>query len=50
VSLPSLARYRRALGDFVRSLPLWLQEPEGEPRSLAPAPERPLRAIGGGRA
>ena len=26
VSLTSLARYRRALGDFVRALPLWLEE------------------------
>ena len=25
VSLISLARYRRALGDFVRSLPMWLE-------------------------
>jgi succinyl-diaminopimelate desuccinylase len=33
VSLSSLARYRRALGDFVRALPLWLEEktsPNGE--------------------
>jgi succinyl-diaminopimelate desuccinylase len=27
VSLQSLARYRRTLSDFVRGLPLWLQEP-----------------------
>jgi succinyl-diaminopimelate desuccinylase len=27
VSLHSLARYRRTLSDFVRSLPLWIQEP-----------------------
>jgi succinyl-diaminopimelate desuccinylase len=26
VSVASLARYRRALGDFVRTLPLWLEE------------------------
>jgi succinyl-diaminopimelate desuccinylase len=26
VSLASLARYRRALGDFVRSLPIWLED------------------------
>ena len=26
VSLSSLARYRRALGDFVRTLPIWLEE------------------------
>jgi succinyl-diaminopimelate desuccinylase len=45
VSLTSLARYRRALGDFVRALPLWL---EGEERP----PEAPaqLKAIEGGRA
>ncbi|HEX4751414.1 MAG TPA: hypothetical protein VH268_00845, partial [Solirubrobacterales bacterium] len=28
VSLTSLARYRRALGDFVRTLPIWLEENE----------------------
>jgi succinyl-diaminopimelate desuccinylase len=28
VSLSSLARYRRALGDFVRGLPMWLEQPE----------------------
>ena len=42
VSLSSLARYRRALGDFVRALPIWLEEADhgaGE-----------LRAIEGGRA
>jgi succinyl-diaminopimelate desuccinylase len=26
VSLSSLARYRRALGDFVRALPMWLEQ------------------------
>jgi len=36
VSLASLARYRRALGDFVRALPRMLREGEGEP---------PLRAL-----
>jgi succinyl-diaminopimelate desuccinylase len=40
VSLTSLARYRRALGDFVRALPLWLPESAGAPRGL--------RAIEGG--
>ena len=35
VSLSSLARYRRALGDFVRVLPMWL--------------ERDVRASGGRR-
>ncbi len=42
VSLSSLARYRRALSDFVRCLPIWLEESElgrGE-----------LRAIDGGLA
>jgi succinyl-diaminopimelate desuccinylase len=42
VSLTSLARYRRALGDFVRGLPIWLQE--ADPTR---APGR-LRAIEGG--
>jgi succinyl-diaminopimelate desuccinylase len=45
VSLTSLARYRRALGDFVRALPLWL---EGE-QLTAEAPAK-LKAIEGGRA
>ena len=36
VSLSSLARYRRALGDFVRALPRTLREPGEEP---------PLRAL-----
>jgi succinyl-diaminopimelate desuccinylase len=40
VSITSLARYRRALGDFVRALPVLL----GQQR-----PERPLKAIEGGR-
>src|ERR1035437_3966302 len=31
VSISSLARYRRALADFVRSLPIWLQAED--PRS-----------------
>jgi succinyl-diaminopimelate desuccinylase len=41
VSLSSLARYRRALGDFVRSVPLWLEQTDGGPGEL--------RAIEGGR-
>jgi succinyl-diaminopimelate desuccinylase len=41
VSLPSLARYRRALGDFVRAVPLRLQTPTGD---------LSLRAIEGGLA
>jgi succinyl-diaminopimelate desuccinylase len=43
VSLISLARYRRALGDFVRTLPIWLEEAEERPASGG------LRAIDGGR-
>jgi succinyl-diaminopimelate desuccinylase len=48
VSLPSLARYRRALGDFVRSLPMWLEHGE----TIDPEEERTggLRAIEGGLA
>jgi succinyl-diaminopimelate desuccinylase len=37
VSLSSLARYRRALTDFVRCLPIWLEEAEpgrGELRAI----------------
>jgi succinyl-diaminopimelate desuccinylase len=47
VSLPSLARYRRALGDFVRSLPMWLEHGE-----VLDAEEQTggLRAIEGGLA
>jgi succinyl-diaminopimelate desuccinylase len=42
VSLGSLARYRRALADFVRALPMRLEEREGV--------EPGLRAIEGGLA
>ena len=45
LSLSSLARYRRALGDFVRALPLALEQP-GDETSEAPAA---LKAIDGGR-
>jgi succinyl-diaminopimelate desuccinylase len=41
VSLASLARYRRALGDFIRHLPAWLARYDDEPR---------LRAVEGGLA
>jgi len=41
VSLTSLARYRRALADFVRALPIWLESTDADPG---------LRAIEGGRA
>jgi succinyl-diaminopimelate desuccinylase len=40
VSLSSLARYRRALGDFVRGLPMWLDQsgsngrPDGVPEAM----------------
>jgi succinyl-diaminopimelate desuccinylase len=40
VSISSLARYRRALGDFVRHLPAWLEREE----------QAPLRAVEGGLA
>jgi succinyl-diaminopimelate desuccinylase len=46
VSLSSLARYRRALGDFVRALPMWLEVPRRNGRPDAGAPE----AIEGGLA
>jgi succinyl-diaminopimelate desuccinylase len=57
VSLGSLARYRRALGDFVRSLPIWLEASSSQRAAIArddaaadarPAPGG-LRAIEGGR-
>jgi succinyl-diaminopimelate desuccinylase len=38
VSVSSLARYRRALGDFVRALPLWLQEAASQNGSGTAAP------------
>jgi succinyl-diaminopimelate desuccinylase len=40
VSVSSLARYRQALGDFVRHLPAWLERPE----------QPSLRAVDGGLA
>jgi succinyl-diaminopimelate desuccinylase len=40
VSISSLAHYRRALGDFVRNLPAWLESQE----------QPPLRAVDGGLA
>jgi succinyl-diaminopimelate desuccinylase len=63
VSLASLARYRKSLGDFVRSLPMRLEEPSRDaPRApkapaapdISPVPEerpapRPLKAVEGGR-
>ena len=42
VSLSSLARYRRALGDFIRALPLWLEDSDRQVGEL--------RAIDGGLA
>jgi succinyl-diaminopimelate desuccinylase len=57
VSLASLARYRRALCDFVRSVPMRLEDASRDgaaaQRAVAPAPEaapRPdLKALEGGR-
>jgi succinyl-diaminopimelate desuccinylase len=60
VSLTSLARYRRALGDFVRALPLWLEDADpgaadrrelrAEDRLGPPTEDRGEGAIGGLRA
>jgi succinyl-diaminopimelate desuccinylase len=60
VSLASLARYRRALGDFVRAVPIWLEAPtvDGERRAVPDEPpavedeasSAGLRAIEGGLA
>jgi succinyl-diaminopimelate desuccinylase len=47
VSISSLARYRRALGDFVRGLPVWLEAGSAEPLLEG---EAELRAIEGGLA
>jgi succinyl-diaminopimelate desuccinylase len=54
VSLTSLARYRRALGDFVRSLPMWLEQGAAAREVEVPSPAAKdaanLRAIEGGLA
>jgi succinyl-diaminopimelate desuccinylase len=51
VSLSSLARYRRALGDFIRSLPIWLQESDQPPQlHVMQARDTGLKAIEGGLA
>jgi succinyl-diaminopimelate desuccinylase len=52
VSVTSLARYRRTLSDFVRSLPLWLEEsghPGGDTKRVSDG-VRGLKAIDGGLA
>jgi succinyl-diaminopimelate desuccinylase len=55
VSVQSLARYRRTLSDFVRALPLWLEQPSapaGQPRSSQSGVDGAggLQAIDGGLA
>ncbi len=51
VSLQSLARYRRTLSDFVRGLPLWLQEPSaGDGQTSRHGGAGGLTAIDGGLA
>jgi succinyl-diaminopimelate desuccinylase len=56
VSVSSLARYRRALADFVRGVPIWLETGQSEaqrpglPRRDEEAEEDPLEAIEGGLA
>jgi succinyl-diaminopimelate desuccinylase len=49
VSLQSLARYRRTLSDFIRGLPLFLEEPGGGHRPRLDDPAG-LKAIEGGLA
>jgi succinyl-diaminopimelate desuccinylase len=56
VSVSSLARYRRALGEFVRTLPLYLEQAPGATKMAAEnkasgqtAAEGRLRALRGGR-
>jgi succinyl-diaminopimelate desuccinylase len=49
VSVSSLARYRRALADFVRAVPMWLETSDRDAR--VPGPDASgLRAIEGGLA
>jgi succinyl-diaminopimelate desuccinylase len=43
VSVASLARHRRALGDFIKSVPIWLEDSDRRPME-------PLKAIEGGAA
>ncbi len=60
VSISSLARYRRALADFVRAVPMWLESHPPAPDAVPQSSETPanvpaqetsgLRAIEGGRA
>jgi succinyl-diaminopimelate desuccinylase len=47
VSVSSLARYRRALGDFVRALPLWLEDSKPQPGEIRGAVVRPESLEGG---
>jgi succinyl-diaminopimelate desuccinylase len=47
VSVSSLARYRRALGDFVRSLPLWLEDSSGANGDVTGSLEMPESMEGG---
>jgi succinyl-diaminopimelate desuccinylase len=51
VSLSSLAQYRRALGDFVRALPMWLENPDtaAARREQSGRGAAGLKAIEGGR-
>ncbi len=52
VSVSSLARYRRALGDFIRTLPLQLESGGAAEGAVEPDPvsrEARLRAVKGGR-
>jgi succinyl-diaminopimelate desuccinylase len=46
VSISSLARYRRALADFVRAVPMWLESKQ----STAVQPTAPSEATGNVRA
>jgi succinyl-diaminopimelate desuccinylase len=49
VSLSSLARYRRALGDFIRALPMWLENPDTAAARGERGTGSGLTAIDGGR-
>ena len=45
VSVSSLARYRRALGEFVRGLPMHLDQPQGAAGRIADQPQSAARRI-----
>ena len=45
VSVTSMARYRRSLVSFVRTLPMWLERPVSEPRRRSGRGRRSTRTV-----